>query len=164
MSNFRIGFGYDIHQLVENRPLVLGGIHISYRKGLEGHSDADCLIHAIVDSILGAAGLRDIGYYFPDTDPANRNKASRLFLEGAVREVSQRGFKIINVDTTIIAEAPKLSPYMDQMRKLLSQILKIEPECVGIKATTNEKMDATGEGRAIAAYAVCLLEKAIAPI
>jgi len=159
MSNFRIGFGYDIHPLVEGRTLVLGGINIPYSKGLEGHSDADCLIHAIVDSLLGAAGLRDIGYYFPDTDPANKDKASHFFLEGAVREINQRGFKIINVDTTIIAEAPKLNPYMNQMRELLSRILKIEPEFLGIKATTNEKMDATGEGRAIAAYAVCLLER-----
>lgn len=159
MSNFRIGFGYDIHRLAEDRALVLGGVNIAYRKGLEGHSDADCLMHAIVDSLLGAAGLRDIGHYFPDTDPANKDRASRFFLEGAVREITQRGFKIINVDTTLIAELPKISPYMDKMKETISQILKIEPDAVGIKATTNEKVDAVGEGRAIAAYAVCLLEK-----
>lgn len=158
MSDFRVGFGYDIHQLVEGRPLVLGGVKIPYHKGLLGHSDADCLMHAVVDALLGAVGLQDIGHYFPDTDPANKDKASKFFLEGALKEICKKGFKVINVDTTIIAQEPRLSAYMTEMQRNLSQLLNIKPEAVGIKATTNEKMDATGRGEAIAAHAVCLLK------
>lgn len=160
MQPFRIGFGYDLHRLIENRKLVLGGIEIPHSKGLLGHSDADCLSHAIADAILGAAGLPDIGHFFPDTDPLNKDMNSQDILKRAQKEISGLGYTIANIDSTIVAEAPKLAPYQSLMRQKMADSLSIEPSQIGIKATTNEKVDAIGAEKAIAAYAVCLLARA----
>lgn len=160
MQPFRIGFGYDLHRLIENRKLVLGGIEIPHSKGLLGHSDADCLSHAIADAILGAAGLPDIGHFFPDTDPLNKDMNSQDILKRAQKEISELGYTIANIDSTIVAEAPKLAPYQSLMRQKMADSLSIEPSQIGIKATTNEKVDAIGAEKAIAAYAVCLLARA----
>ncbi len=153
----RIGHGYDIHRLVSGRKLMLGGIPIPHSKGLEGHSDADCLIHALADAILGALALPDIGHYFPNQDPTFKNMESRWILVKAVEEAQRLGFLINNVDISLIAEEPKIGPYLPQMRTQLAQLLKISENAVGLKATTNEGMDAIGNGEAIAAHAVVLL-------
>lgn len=159
MLPFRIGFGYDLHRLVEGRKLVLGGIEIAHNKGLLGHSDADCLSHAIADAILGAAGLPDIGHFFPNTDPACKDMDSQEILKRAQKEVFKLGYVIANIDSTIVAEEPKLVPYQNLMKKKIADSLGIESSQVGIKATTNEKTDSIGAGEAIAAYAVCLLSR-----
>lgn len=156
---FRIGFGYDIHRLVEGRKLILGGIQIPHNKGLLGHSDADCLSHAIADAILGAAGLPDIGHYFPDTDPIHKDMDSQAILNRAQKEASNLGYAIANIDSTIIAEEPKLSSYQPFMKQKMADSLSIEPSQIGIKATTNEKTGPIGTEEAIAAYAVCLLAR-----
>ena len=155
--SFRVGHGYDIHRLSPGRRLVLGGVHIPFDKGLEGHSDADCLTHAIADAILGAAGLPDIGYFFPDDDPAIEGINSQEILDRAVREAAQRGFHVENVDAVVIAEEPLLGPHISAMQSCLAKTLGLDAEAVGIKATTNEKLGEIGRGEAIAASAVCLL-------
>lgn len=155
--NLRIGHGYDIHRTTPGRPLVLGGLTFDVPFGLEGHSDADCLTHAICDAILGAAGLPDIGHFFPNTDPAYRGIDSQILLERTAAAVRDRGYRILNVDATLIAERPKIAPRLTAMRARLAESMKIAPSQVGLKATTNEGSDDIGAGRAIAAHAVCLL-------
>ncbi len=155
----RIGFGNDIHRLVKNRPLILGGVKIPAEKGAEGHSDGDALLHAITDAILGALALGDIGSHFSDKDEKWKNADSFVFLSEAVRLVKEKGFSIINVDSTISLESPKLRPHIDEMRENIAEVLKIEINCVSVKAKTGEKVDAIGEQRAIKAEAVVLLEQ-----
>ncbi len=153
----RIGFGYDVHRLEEGYDLIIGGVKIPYEKGLVGHSDADVLSHAISDALLGAAALGDIGKHFPDTDPAYRGADSILLLKQVGEMLTKRGFLIENIDATIIAQAPKMRPYIDQMRQCLSQALELEIDQVNVKATTEEGLGFTGEGKGISAQAVCLL-------
>ncbi|OHE72999.1 MAG: 2-C-methyl-D-erythritol 2,4-cyclodiphosphate synthase [Verrucomicrobia bacterium GWC2_42_7] len=153
----KIGFGYDIHRLVEGRQLVLGGVKIAYSMGLEGHSDADCLTHALADAILGALGLPDIGHYFPPSNQEIKGIDSQIILAKAVEEATSAGYILGNVDITVVAEHPKIAPYIPEMKKKLSEPLLIPPNCIGIKATTNEKIGDIGKGLAIAAYATCLL-------
>jgi 2-C-methyl-D-erythritol 2,4-cyclodiphosphate synthase len=155
----RIGHGYDIHRTAAGRRLVLGGVEFEAPFGLDGHSDADCLTHAICDALLGAAGLPDIGHFFPNTDPAYRNIDSQILLERTTAAVRERGWRVANVDSTLIAERPKIAPRLTAMRERLARSLGIAPEQVGVKATTNEGADDIGAGRAIAAQAVCLLER-----
>jgi 2-C-methyl-D-erythritol 2,4-cyclodiphosphate synthase len=155
----RVGHGYDIHRTLVGRRLVLGGVTFDTPFGLDGHSDADCLTHAICDALLGAAGLPDIGHFFPNTDPAYRNIDSQILLERTAAAVRQRGWRVNNVDTTLLAEQPKIAPKISVMRDRLARSLGIAPDQVGIKATTNEGSDDIGAGRAIAAHAVCLLER-----
>lgn len=157
MQPFRIGFGYDLHRLVEGRKLILGGVEIPHDKGLLGHSDADCLSHAVADALLGAAGLRDIGHFFPDTDPACKDMDSQEILKRAQKEIAVLGYTIANIDCTVIAEAPKLAVYQKLMKEKIAEALQIEVSHIGIKATTNEGTGAIGAREAIAAYAVCLL-------
>jgi 2-C-methyl-D-erythritol 2,4-cyclodiphosphate synthase len=154
----RIGTGYDIHRLVEGRPLVIGGVEIPYDKGLLGHSDADVLSHAIADAILGAAGLPDIGFYFPNTDPSIEGINSQEILKRAVAEAEEEGFRLVNVDSTLIAEEPRISMHIAAIKQRLSQSLSIPVTAIGIKATTNEGVGDLGKGMAIAAQAVCLLK------
>lgn len=155
--NFRIGHGYDVHRLTEGRKLILGGVEIQFEKGLLGHSDADVLTHAIMDSFLGALALGDIGHYFPDTDDRFLGVSS-LFLASEVLEVvKQNGYRIGNVDATILAQAPKLSPFIPQIRKKLAAVFQIQENQISIKATTEEGLGFTGSGEGIAAHAVCLL-------
>ena len=153
----RIGTGYDIHRLVEDRRLVLGGVEIPYHKGLLGHSDADVLSHAIADAILGAAGLHDIGHFFPDTDPKLEGIDSQIILRKAIAEVSHLGYKLQNVDSTLIAQEPKIGPHINSMKRVLSNSLGVTEDTIGIKATTNEGVGDIGKGLAIAAQAACLL-------
>jgi len=154
----RIGFGYDVHPLVKGRKLILGGVEIPYVLGLEGHSDADVLLHAICDSLLGAMGEKDIGHHFPNSDPRNRG-ASSLRLLGNVREIMvRRSFRLGNLDSTVVAEEPKISPYLDEMTEKISKTLEVSPAQVNIKATTAEGLGFVGEKRGIVAYAVALLE------
>jgi len=155
--SFRIGFGYDLHGLTDGRPLILGGIRIPYEKGLKGHSDADVLLHAITDAMLGALALGDIGKYYPDTDPENKDIDSKVILTDINMLVKEKGYEIENVDTTVIAEAPKLLPYIPEIRKSIASVLKIDTERISIKATTNEGMGYLGEKKAIAVHAVVLL-------
>jgi 2-C-methyl-D-erythritol 2,4-cyclodiphosphate synthase len=154
---FRIGHGYDIHRTATGRRLVLGGVEFESPFGLEGHSDADCLTHAICDALLGAAGLPDIGHFFPNTDPAYRGIDSQVLLERSAAAVRDRGFRILNVDATLLAEHPKIAPRLGAMRERLARSMGVAPTQVGVKATTNEGADAIGAGQAIAAHAVCLL-------
>ena len=153
----RIGTGYDIHRLVEDRRLVLGGVEIPYHKGLLGHSDADVLSHAIADAILGAAGLHDIGHFFPDTDPKLEGIDSQIILRKAIDEVSHLGYKLQNIDSTLIAQEPKIGPHINSMKRVLSNSLGVNEDSIGIKATTNEGVGDIGKGLAIAAQAACLL-------
>ena len=153
----RIGTGYDIHRLVEDRRLVLGGVEIPYHKGLLGHSDADVLSHAIADAILGAAGLHDIGHFFPDTDPKLEGIDSQIILRKAIDEVSHLGYKLQNIDSTLIAQEPKIGPHINSMKRVLSISLGVTEDSIGIKATTNEGVGDIGKGLAIAAQAACLL-------
>lgn len=154
---YSVGFGYDVHQVVRGRPFVLGGVTFDVDFGLLGHSDADVLIHAICDAILGAAGLRDIGHFFPNTDAEWKDADSRELLRICVREVRVLGWEIGNVDVTVLAEAPRISPRVDEMRDLLGQDIGIGAQRVNIKATTNEKMGFVGRREGIAAHAVALL-------
>jgi 2-C-methyl-D-erythritol 2,4-cyclodiphosphate synthase len=156
----RVGEGWDIHALVEGRPLVLGGVRIPHDKGLLGHSDADALLHAITDALLGAAALGDIGRHFPDTDPAFKGADSGVLLAEAARRVRAKGYAIGNVDSTVIAQAPKLAPHIDTMRSRIAALLEIDPDQVNVKAKTAEKMGPVGEGKAMEARAVVLLGKA----
>ena len=153
----RIGHGYDVHRLVENRKLILGGVEIPYEKGLLGHSDADVLAHAIADALLGAAALGDIGTLFPDNDPAYAGADSLVLLAKVVERIHQDGFNIGNIDATVLAQTPKLRPYIDDMRRKLAAACSLPVECVSVKATTEEGLGFTGSGEGIAAHAVCLL-------
>ena len=155
----RIGLGYDIHKLVENRDLILGGVKIPYELGLLGHSDADVLLHAIIDSMLGSLALRDIGYHFPDTDERYNNANSMDLLKETQKLIQKEGYKIINIDSNIICQKPKLMNYIEEMRKNIAQKLELELNQISIKAKTNEKMDSAGNGIAIIANAVCLVDK-----
>jgi 2-C-methyl-D-erythritol 2,4-cyclodiphosphate synthase len=153
----RIGIGYDIHRLVEGRQLLLGGVEIPFEKGLLGHSDSDVLTHAICDALLGAAALGDIGSHFPDTDPRFRGASSLDLLSHVVNLIAERGYAISNIDSTIIAEKPKLAPHIPVMRERLAAIMKIDVDQISVKAKTNEGMESIGTGEAIAAQAVALL-------
>ena len=157
--NFRIGHGYDIHRLVAGRPLVLGGVKFDTDFGLDGHSDADCLTHAICDALLGAAGLPDIGHFFPNTDPAYKNIDSQVLLARVCGELGKRGFAIGNIDATIIAEKPKISPRLGEMKAALAKSTHLPVSNIGLKATTNEGVGDLGRGLAIAAHAVALLSR-----
>jgi len=154
----RVGIGYDVHRLKKGRKLILGGVDISYHLGLDGHSDADVLIHAIMDAMLGAAGLPDIGVNFPDNDSAYKDISSLKLLKKVNQLVTGKGFTLVNVDSTVIAQEPKLSPYMEQMRNNLAETLNIDLGAVGIKATTTEGLGFCGQGLGIAAQSVVLLE------
>ena len=154
----RIGIGYDVHRLIRGRKLVLGGVAIPFKKGLLGHSDADVLVHAVCDALLGAAGLGDIGLHFPDTDPEYKDVSSIKILAKTYKLVSGKKFKIMNLDSTIFAEAPKLSPYREEMKKNIARTIEIEPECVNIKATTFEGLGMIGKGEGIGAMCVVLLQ------
>lgn len=158
--NLRIGEGWDTHALVAGRPLVLGGVTIPHSHGLLGHSDADALLHAITDALFGAAALGDIGRHFPDTDPAFRGADSGLLLAEAARRVRAAGWEIVNVDSTVVAQAPKLAPHLPAMGERIAALLGLAPGSVNVKAKTAEKMGPVGEGRAIEARAVCLLSRA----
>ena len=155
----RVGTGYDVHRLTENRRLILGGVDIPYEKGLLGHSDADVLVHAIMDALLGAAALGDIGLHFPDNDPAYEGADSTELLRKVGGMLTNRGYYIENVDATVIAQAPKLRPYIDTMRENIAAALKIPADRVNVKATTEERLGFTGSGEGIAAQAVCAISR-----
>lgn len=155
----RIGHGYDVHRLTENRKLILGGVQIPYDKGLLGHSDADVLLHAIADALLGAAAMGDIGKLFPDNDPAYSGADSLLLLKNVCERIKQKGFRTGNIDATVIAQAPKLRPYIDTMRKNIAYACDTDIDRVNVKATTEEKLGFTGSGEGISAHAVCILEE-----
>lgn len=159
MTGLRIGHGYDVHRLTEGRKLILGGVEISYEKGLLGHSDADVLTHAVMDALLGAAALGDIGKLFPDTDTAYAGISSILLLERVRERLTEAGWSVVNIDVTVLAQAPKLAPYRERMRENLAHALGVEISRVSVKATTEEGLGFTGEGLGIAAHAVALLEK-----
>ncbi|MBO4907517.1 MAG: 2-C-methyl-D-erythritol 2,4-cyclodiphosphate synthase [Bacteroidaceae bacterium] len=156
----RIGFGFDVHQLVEGRDLWLGGIKLEHTLGLLGHSDADVLIHAICDALLGAANMRDIGYHFPDTSAETEGMDSKIILRKTIELIATRGYKVVNIDSTVCAERPKLNPHIPTMQQCLAEVIGIDADCVSIKATTTEKLGFTGRQEGISAYAVCLIEKA----
>ena len=156
----RIGHGYDVHKFAQNRPLIIGGVTVPHSHGLEAHSDGDVLIHANCDALLGAAGLWDIGHHFPDTDEAFKNIDSRILLQRVVKDVADLGWKVNNIDSTVIAQAPKLAPFIPAMRELLADDLAISATAVNIKATTTEKLGFAGRKEGIAAHAVVLLIKA----
>ena len=157
--NLRIGHGYDIHRLVAGRPLVLGGVTFATDYGLEGHSDADCVTHAICDALLGAAGLPDIGHFFPNTDPAYRNIDSQALLQRVCAEIAKLGYDIVNIDATVIAEKPKIAPQIPAMKAALAKSTGLLTDEIGLKATTNEGVGDLGRGLAIAAHAVCLIKR-----
>ena len=156
---FRIGHGYDIHRFVSGRALVLGGVTIPHEMGLDGHSDADCVTHALADAILGAMALPDIGHYFPNTDLRIAGIDSQKILAKAVQEAAARGYHVVNADLSIIAQAPKIGPHCEKMRAILARTLGVKPDCVGIKATTNEGLDDLGKGLGLATHAVVLMGK-----
>lgn len=155
---YRIGIGYDIHKLVEGRDLILGGVKITHEKGLLGHSDADVLIHSIIDALLGALALDDIGTLFPDTDPKYKDIDSTILLKHVYELIQSKGYKIVNIDSNIIAQAPKMMPYIPKMKEVLCKILNTNPDDFSIKAKTKEKLDAVGQKLAIESNAVVLLE------
>ena len=155
----KVGMGYDVHRLIENRNLILGGVKIPWEKGLLGHSDADVLIHAVMDALLGAAALGDIGKHFPDTDPAYKGISSILLLEHVTKLLREHHYEIGNIDATIIAQKPKMAPHIPQMKENIAKALHMEPDCLNIKATTEEKLGFTGREEGIASQAVCLLYK-----
>ena len=159
MSKLRIGHGYDVHKLVEGRRLILGGVDIPYEKGLLGHSDADVLLHAISDALLGAAALGDIGKHFPDTDEAYKNADSLVLLSRVNEIINAAGYKVSNVDATVIAQAPKLAMHIEQMRKNIANALSVDFDDISVKATTEERLGFTGRGEGISAHAVCIIEK-----
>lgn len=154
----RVGFGYDIHPLAYGRNMILGGVHIPFDRGLQGHSDADVLCHAVSDSLLGAAALGDIGMYFPDDDPQYKDVSSLDLLRQAFTVIKKIRYRVVNVDATIVAQAPKIAPHREAMVQNLSWALEMSPSSVSVKATTNEHLGPVGRGEAIAAYAVCLIE------
>jgi 2-C-methyl-D-erythritol 2,4-cyclodiphosphate synthase len=159
--SYRIGFGIDFHQLVEGRPLWLGGVKIPFSKGALGHSDADVLLHAICDGLLGALGLGDIGVHFPDTDALYENIDSKVLLQKTYSIIKQNQYAVVNIDTSVCLEAPKITPYVEAMRSIIASILEIGREDVSVKATTTEKMGFVGRGEGLVAYASVLLEKII---
>ena len=154
----RIGHGYDVHRLVENRDLILGGVKIPYELGLDGHSDADVLLHAVMDALLGAAALRDIGYHFPDTDMRYKGADSRVLLRAVKEKLDTAGYRVENVDVTMIAQKPKLKPFIPQMTENIASDLGLDISRVNVKATTEEHLGFTGDGSGMACHAVCLLE------
>lgn len=154
----RIGHGYDVHRLVEGRDLILGGVKIDYEKGLLGHSDADVLLHAVSDALLGAAGLGDIGRHFPDSDPKYKGADSLVLLREVYRKISEKGFRVGNIDVTMIAQRPKLKDYIPQMQENIAAAVNVTPDRVNVKATTEEKLGFTGTGEGMSCNAVCLLE------
>jgi 2-C-methyl-D-erythritol 2,4-cyclodiphosphate synthase len=155
----RIGHGYDVHRLVPERELILGGVHIPYEKGLLGHSDADVLTHAVMDALLGAAGMGDIGRHFPDTDPQYKGISSLKLLSCVAQKLGTAGYRVGNIDVTVIAQAPKLKDYIPQMQANLAGILGVETDRVNVKATTEERLGFTGDGSGIACHSVCILEQ-----
>ena len=155
----RIGIGYDLHRLVEGRALILGGVKIPYEKGLMGHSDADVLVHAIIDALLGAMGEKDIGTHFPDSDMSFKDISSMVLLQKTMQIMENNGYKIINIDSNIICQKPKLMPYIDKMKEKLAPLLNLDIMSLSIKAKTNEGQDSVGEGNSIASQCVCLIEK-----
>lgn len=155
----RIGHGYDVHRLVEGRPLILGGVHIPYEKGLLGHSDADVLLHAVSDALLGAAGLGDIGKHFPDTDPQYKGADSMELLRVVVGRVLEKGYRISNIDVTMIAQKPKLRPHIEAMEQNIAAAVGIDADRINVKATTEEQLGFTGTGEGMRCHAVCLLEE-----
>lgn len=157
MTAFRIGFGYDVHRLVPGRPLILGGVRIPSERGLAGHSDADVLLHAIADALLGAAALGDIGQHFPDTDPRWKDADSLELLRQVCHQVVAAGYEVANVDSTVVLERPRLRPYIDTMRANIARVLALPAEAVSVKATTSEGMGFVGIGEGAVAFAVCLL-------
>ena len=159
MTNLRIGHGYDVHRLKTGRALILGGVTIPYDLGLDGHSDADVLTHAIMDALLGAAAAGDIGKLFPDNDEAFRGISSLELLRRLKLHLAEKSYRIVNVDATIIAQAPKLSPYRETMRENLAKVMEVDVEQVSVKATTEEHLGFTGKGEGIAAHAICLIER-----
>lgn len=159
MAKIRVGFGYDVHRLVENRELWLGGIRLEYEKGLLGHSDADVLIHAICDALLGAASMRDIGYHFPDTAGEFENIDSKILLKKTVQLIATKGYTVGNVDATVCAERPKLNPHIPLMKQTLASVMGVDEDDVSIKATTTEKLGFTGRQEGISAYATVLIER-----
>ena len=155
----RIGHGYDVHRLVPNRDLIIGGVKIDYELGLDGHSDADVMLHAVMDALLGAAALRDIGYHFPDTDMRYKGADSRMLLREVAKKIDAAGYKLGNVDVTMIAQRPKLKPHIPQMMENIAADLGVELNRVNVKATTEEKLGFTGEGLGMSCHAVCILEE-----
>lgn len=155
----RVGMGYDVHKLVEGRKLILGGVEIPYEKGLLGHSDADVMLHAVMDALLGAAALGDIGLHFPDTDPKYKGASSIKLLEHVGRLLEENGYVIENIDATIIAQRPKMRPHIDQMRENMAKVLKIDVDQINVKATTEEGLGFTGSGEGISSQAICAIEK-----
>ncbi|MBO5560748.1 MAG: 2-C-methyl-D-erythritol 2,4-cyclodiphosphate synthase [Firmicutes bacterium] len=156
---FRVGLGYDVHKLTENRDLIIGGVKIPYEKGLLGHSDADVLIHAIMDALCGAAKLGDIGKLFPDTDPKYKGISSLLLLGSVKEELDKKGWKVVNIDSIIVAQRPKMRPYVDEMEKNIAEVLGIDVDMINVKATTEVELGFTGSGEGIASKAVCMIEK-----
>lgn len=154
----RIGHGYDVHKLVEGRSLILGGVDIEFEKGLLGHSDADVLLHAVSDSLLGAAALGDIGGMFPDDDPEYEGADSLVLLEAVAHRLTENGYRIVNIDATVLAQRPKLKPYIRQMRANIASACGVDIDCVSVKATTEEGLGFTGSGEGIAAHSVCLID------
>ena len=154
----RIGHGYDVHRLVPDRALILGGVTIPYELGLLGHSDADVLLHAVMDALLGAAALGDIGRHFPDTDPAYKGADSGKLLQAVGEKITEAGYRVGNIDVTMIAQKPKLKDYIPQMKENIAVLLGMDPDCVNVKATTEEHLGFTGDGSGMACHAVCLLE------
>lgn len=159
MTNLRIGHGYDVHRLVADRKLILGGVNIPFDRGLEGHSDADVLVHAVMDALLGAAALGDIGKLFPDSDDAYLNISSMVLLKKVAQALQEAGYAVVNIDATLIAQAPKIGPYRDEMRRNIASALTLDWSQVNVKATTEEHLGFTGTGEGMAAHAVALIEK-----
>ncbi len=157
--SLRIGHGYDVHRLLRGRKLIIGGVDIPFEAGLDGHSDADVLLHAIADALLGAAALGDIGKHFPDTDPEFLNADSLVLLKKVAELIKNEGYSVSNIDSTVIAQRPKLSGYIDQMRRNIAGAVGADISCISVKATTEENLGFTGQGLAIASHAVCLIEK-----
>ncbi len=157
--NIRIGFGVDVHQLADTHELFIGGKKIESDLGAVGHSDADVLLHAICDALLGAANMRDIGFHFSDTDPKFKGIDSKILLDEVYKLIADRGFSVINIDCTVILEMPKLNPHIPDMQMIIAKLLRVDDDAISIKATTHEKVDSFGERKAVKAYAVCLLQK-----
>jgi 2-C-methyl-D-erythritol 2,4-cyclodiphosphate synthase len=159
MVKMRIGHGYDVHRFCEGRPLFLGGIEVPHEKGLLGHSDADVLLHAVCDALLGAAALGDIGKHFPDNDNSFKNIDSKLLLEKTVALLDEKGYEVGNIDATVIAQRPKLAPYINDMKNCIANICRVEPDRVNVKATTEEKLGFTGREEGISAHCVCIINE-----
>ena len=159
--NIRVGFGFDVHPLGTGREMWLGGVKIKFEKGCVGHSDADVLLHAICDALLGAANLRDIGFHFPNTDAKYKNKDSKFFLSETAKLLKEKNYSISNIDSTLSLEAPKINPHIKKMQEVISSVLNINADCISIKATTNEKLGYVGRGEGVNAYAVALIYKSV---